>query len=117
MAATRKPIVAAAVRNEIAALKRRVAYLERELTRGAPELPVRTQTIFDTQMAEANARAKAEREYWQEKRNAQLLADPDAMARAKKAEREFNDFLKVRGIKPLPSRLPKRARPKRRARR
>lgn len=114
---TRKPIVPAAVRNEIAALKRRVAWLERELIRGKPERPAPNQTVFERDMVEANARAKAEREYWQEKRNAQLLADPDAMARAMRAEREFNDFLKARGIKPLPSRLPKRALPKRRPRR
>ncbi|MDO8794021.1 MAG: hypothetical protein Q7J25_05320 [Vicinamibacterales bacterium] len=107
----------AAVRNEIAALKRRVTYLERELIRGVPERPVRTQTSFDSEVAEANARAKAEREYWQGKRDAQLLADPDAMRRARKAEREFNDFLRARGIKPLPSRLPRRPLVKRRAHR
>jgi len=108
VAARRTLIIPAVVRNEIAALKRRVACLERELIRGVPERPLRTQTSVDREMAEANARAKAEREYWQGKRDAQLLADPDAMRRARKAEREFNDFLKERGIKPLPSRLPRR---------
>jgi hypothetical protein len=110
-------IVPAVVRNEIAALKRRVACLERELIPGKAERPARTQTIFDREVAEANARAKAEREYWQGKRDAQLLADPDAMRRARQAEREFNDFLKARGIKPLPSRLPQKALAQRRTRR
>jgi hypothetical protein len=108
MAATTKVIVPATVRNEIAALKRRVALLERQLLRGKPERPERPPAAIEGDIAEANARAKAEREYWQGKRDAHLLADPDAMARARKAEREFNDFLKARGIKPLPSRLPKR---------
>lgn len=107
MAATRKLIVPAAVRNEIAALKRRVASLERHLLRGKPERPP---MVSDRDVNDAKARATAEREYWQAKRDAQLLGDPDAMRRARKAEREFNDFLKARGIKPLPSRLPKKAR-------
>lgn len=109
MAATRNVIVPAAVRNEIAALKRRVASLERQLLHGKPERPEGTVT-FERDVNDAKARAAAEREYWQAKRDAQLLADPDAMRRARKAEREFNDFLKARGIKPLPSRLPKNAR-------
>lgn len=110
MAATKNLIVPAAVRNEIAALKRRVASLERQLLRGRPERPEGTLKAFERDMDEATARAVAERDYWQGKRDAQLLADPAAMARAGKAEREFNDFLKGRGIKPLPSRLPKRPR-------
>ena len=109
MAATRKLIVPAAVRNEIAALKRRVASLERQLLQGKPERPLGTLTL-ERDMNDARARATAERDYWQAKRDAQLLADPDAMRRARRAEREFNDFLKARGIKPLPSRLPKYAR-------
>jgi hypothetical protein len=66
-----------------------------------------TQSTLEKALADDNARAKAERDYWQAKRDAQLLADPAAMARARQAEREFNDFLKARGIKPLPSRLPR----------
>jgi hypothetical protein len=61
MAATRKAIVPAAVRNEIAALKRRVAWLERELLKGEPERPAPNQTAFERDIVEANARAKAER--------------------------------------------------------
>ena len=92
MAATRKLIVPAAVRNEIAALKRRVASLERQVLRGKPERPEGTLAAFERDANDAKVRATAEREYWQAKRDAQLLADPDAMARARKAEREFNDF-------------------------
>lgn len=108
MAAPKNVIVPAAVRNEIAALKRRVASLERQLLRGRPERPEATWETFQRDMADAKARSAAESDYWQSKRDARLLADPVAMAIARKAEREFNDFLKARGIKPLPSRLPRR---------
>jgi hypothetical protein len=109
VAATKKLVVPAVVRNEIARLKRRVAWLEREFARGIPErpAPAPTQTPFEKAMAEDNARSKAESEYWRAKRHAQLLADPDAMKRARAADREFNDFLKARGIKPAPSSLPR----------
>jgi hypothetical protein len=110
MAATKRLIVPAVVRNEIAALKRRVKWLEREFARGVPERSARVQTTRT--IADDTARFAAESDYWQQKRDAQLLANPDAMARARRAEREFNDFLKERGIKPLPSRLPRLVRPR-----
>ena len=107
MAATKNLIVPTAVRNEIASLKRRVASLERQLLRGKPERPDGTLKDFQRAMDDSKARWAAGSDYWQAKRDAQLLSDPAAMARARKAEREFNDFLRARGIKPLPSRLPK----------
>lgn len=109
MAATKNLIVPAAVRNEIAALKRRVVSLERQLLRGRPERPEGTLKAFERDMDDGKARWSAGHDYWQAKRDAQLLADPVALAIARKAEREFNDFLKARGIKPLPSHLPRRA--------
>jgi hypothetical protein len=113
VAPAKKLFVPAVIRNEIASLKRRVTWLEREFSRGVPERPAIPQTTLDKAIADDSARAKAEREYWQAKRDAQLLADPAAMARARQAEREFNEFLKARGIKPLPSRLPRLVRPQR----
>ena len=107
MPATKRQIVPAAIRNEIAALKRRVTWLEREFARGIPERPTPVETDVAQTMAQDKARSAAERDYWQAKRHAQLVANPNVLARAIEAEREFNQFLKARGIKPLPSTLPR----------
>ena len=103
-------MVPAAVRNEIAALKRRVTWLEREFARGIPERPTPVETTVDPTMAQNMGRSAAERDYWHAKRHAQLVANPTALASAIEAEREFNQFLKARGIKPLPSTLPRTVR-------
>lgn len=110
MVATKRQIVPAAVRNEIAALKRRVTWLEREFARGIPERPTLVETDVAQTMAQNKARAAAERDFWQPKRHAQLVANPKALASAIEAEREFNQFLKARGIQPLPSTLPRMVR-------
>ena len=105
MVATKRQIVPAAIRNEIAALKRRVTWLEREFARGIPERPTQVETDVAHTVAQDQARFAAEGDYWRAKRHAQLVANPEALASAIEAEREFNQFLKARGIQPLPSTL------------
>jgi hypothetical protein len=96
------------LKQQIAALQRRVTWLEKAL-RPKPAkatLSVGT-THWSRELEEAEAQRKAIDEFFEEKERKRYLEDPELLAQRRKRDREINAFLRSRGLKPLPNRLPR----------
>lgn len=95
------------VRRELAALKQRVSWLEAALKpgRGKPALD-RKAAGAKRNNAEAEARRKALDEYYARQHEDFLRTSPFGLEIQLKGETEVNDFLKSRGFRPNPSRIP-----------
>ena len=91
---------------KVRALSMRVRFLERALKPAKKAVQHREQLNQSREQAEAEAVSKAMSEFHRKKWLDFCLRNPDFVARELEAEREKADFLKSRGLKPEPSRIP-----------
>ena len=113
MAAPKKATDLTAISRELASLKQRVKWLEAALKpkRGKPAVD-RSSAGSRRETAEREARHKALSEYYAKCREDRLRRNPWMLKSELESEREANEFLKSRGFKPNPSRIPKSLRRK-----
>lgn len=96
------------LKQEVSALKQRVRRLENALRRRPVKSVLSDGTArLSRELEEAEARRKAVNEFFDEKDRKRFLEHPELLAQRRKQDREINAFLRSRGVKPLPSRLPK----------
>jgi hypothetical protein len=88
---------AASIERQIKALRTRVGALEAVLRRAKPD-------------SESEARRKALAEYYKQEEIQLYLRNPGFLKAAIESETERNAFLKSRGFKPEPSRIPEQFR-------
>lgn len=118
MARARRSAVPSSFKNDIAALKRRVSWLEAALKpkpkRG--KAPVdKVWAHFERRKAEMNARSKALEEYRDREHEKRLRENPMALRIAIESERRENEFMRSKGLSPSPSHIPKSLRRKAKA--
>lgn len=116
---SKRPTSSKLVDRKLKALTQRVSFLERALKPAKKAAPNPGQLNRTREHAEEAARSEAMREYYRKKWLDLCLRNPDFVARELASEREVADYLKARGLKPEPSRIPeqfhrglKRYRPK-----
>ena len=116
MAPTNKANNSSRFARELVALKQRVKWLEAALKprRGKPAVD-RPAAGSRREAVESDARNKALSEYYAKCREDHLRNNPRMLKSELESEREVNDFLKSRGFKPNPSRIPKSLRRKARS--
>ena len=96
------------LQRQIVALKQRVTWLERALRPKPAKAALAGQNAgLSRDLAEAEARRKAIDEFLEEKDRQWYLENPQLLKQRRKRDREINAFLRSRGLKPIPSRLPK----------
>lgn len=96
----------ARIERKIKALTLRVSFLERALKpvkRGTTQLEELSQA---RDHAEESARNKALRDYYHQKKVERYLRSPSLLAADLAYEHEVAEFLKSKGLKPEPSRIP-----------
>jgi len=95
------------IERQIKSLQIRVARLERPLTtKRQRQKNEKFWADFKRRSAEIDARSKVMREYYDGEREQRLRENPDALRIAIDQERKENAFLKSKGLKPNPSRIP-----------
>jgi hypothetical protein len=107
MAARKGSTVPANIRLDLASLKRRVSWLEAalKLKPGKPAID-RAAAGSKRESAEREARHKALAEYHRKSHEKNLRDSPFLLNLERECEDEENAFLKSRGFKPNPSRIP-----------
>jgi hypothetical protein len=107
MANRRAPAVPKRINDDIAALKRRVSWLEAALKpkRSKPRGEVKN-AQHKRDIAEMEARNKAMREYYEREREQRYRDNPNALRIALDLETRENEYLRGKGIKPGPSHIP-----------
>jgi hypothetical protein len=91
---------------QIKALGMRVSFLERALKPRLKNPPQLDEANKSRERAEEDARTEALKEYYNQKNIEFYLRNPGFLARELAAECEKAEFLKSRGLKPEPSRIP-----------
>lgn len=113
MAAHKGSTVPAKIRLDLASLKRRVSWLEAAL-KPKPDKPAidRAAAGSKRETAEREARHKALMEYYRKRHEERLQRSPFLLNLERECEDSESAFLKSRGFKPDPSRIPKSLRTK-----
>ena len=95
------------IERQIKSLQMRVAHLERPLiTERQRQKNQKFWADFEKRSAEIEARSKVMREYHDAEREQRLVENPNALRIAIEQERKENAFLKSKGLKPNPSKIP-----------
>lgn len=108
MAKAEKAEISVSIQRQLTSLARRVASLEaalkpRKMQKSGID-PVWAD--FERKWAQRETRNKAMKDYYEQQRVARYRADPSLLEIAKTLEREERSFLRKRGLKPNPSRIP-----------
>lgn len=98
------------LRQQLLALKNRVTWLERAIK--PAKKPISPHVNRARDHAEEASRQEALMEYYKERKIAFYKRHPDWLEGDIALEREKNAFLRSRGLKPEPSRIPAEVRPK-----
>jgi len=103
-----KQISTARLKHELTVLKQRVSWLEKALRPKEARTALRDGNADLTRkQAERDAHHKAMKDYLDEKRRKMYEESPNMLRADRKWERERNAYLRERGLKPLPSDIPK----------
>ena len=103
----RRPARSTKIEQQIKALRMRVSFLERALRPAKKASGQLIDLDRERKHAEDDAHYKAMMEYYEKKKVERYLRNPSMLAADLAHEREIADFLRSRGLKPEPSRIPK----------
>lgn len=108
MASSSKSITS--LRHQIRALKNRVTWLERAIK--PVKKPISPDLNLARDQAEENTRHEALMQFYRQRNIEFYKRNPNWLKLEIAQEREKNEFLRARGLKPEPSKIPAEVRPK-----
>lgn len=94
------------IERKLKALTHRVSFLERALKPAKKAARDPRELDRTREQAEQRAQTQALHEYLLQRKIKRYLENPKWLAADLASEREFNDFLRSKGLKPMPSDIP-----------
>jgi hypothetical protein len=96
------------LKNEVTALRQRVLWIEKALKPKQAKATLRDGRAHTArQDAEDDARSRARSEYYEQKTREFYANNPESLKWQRDHERELDAYLRERGFKPEPTRIPK----------